>query len=239
MQRKIVQIDEALCDGCGLCVTACAEGAIAVIDGKARLISDQYCDGLGACLGDCPQGAIAIVERDAEAFDEAAVETHLAAKQALKSTAHAPHSHPDGGCPGARMIFRETRPAAAPVAEQRSQEHSALSQWPIQLHLLPVQAPFYHERELLIAADCTAFAMGGFHRRMLEGRALAIACPKLDDGTTYVRKLAAIFAGNAIRKIHVAIMEVPCCRGLVMMVKDALAMSGADIPLEIEVVKIP
>lgn len=241
MIRKIVQIDEEKCDGCALCVTSCAEGAIAVIDGKARLVSDQYCDGLGACLGECPQNAISIIEREAAVFDEAAVENHLAARKAV--AAPAAHAHaPAGGCPGSRMMFMDQAPAASSSHSEAHGEEShasALRQWPIQLHLLPVKAPIFENRELLIAADCTAFAMGGFHRQMLEGRALAIACPKLDDSAAYVEKLAAIIASNTIRRIHVAIMEVPCCGGLAMLVKDALAQSGKDIPLNIEVVRIP
>lgn len=257
MIRKIVQIDEEKCDGCGLCVTSCAEGAIQVIDGKARLVSDQYCDGLGACLGECPQDAIAIIERDADDFNEAAVERHLAAQtnshpmpqaSSLKPASQTEAPKPSfpgvtGGCPGSRMFFGGEPQAAtpkpqAPVTVPQSSA-SALRQWPIQLHLLPTQAPIFENRELLIAADCTAFALAGFHHEMLEGRALAIACPKLDDCGTYVQKLAAIFSQNTIHRIHVAIMEVPCCRGLAMMVKDALAISGKNIPLDVQIVNVP
>jgi len=243
MIRKIIQIDEEKCDGCGLCATACAEGAIKIIEGKARLVSEQYCDGLGACLGECPQGAIEIIEREAEDFSEEAVARHLGhayaapAPTPVPAMPAMPHG---GGCPGSRMMFfgQNAQPEPqAPPAE--TSDYSALKQWPIQLHLLPVQAPIYENRELLIAADCTAFAMGGFHRQMLEGRALAIACPKLDDCQPYVQKLAALFANNHNHRIHGSIMEVPCCRGLAMMVKDALALSGKDIPLDVEIVRIP
>lgn len=246
MIRKIVQIDEEKCDGCGLCVTSCAEGAIAIIEGKARLVSDQYCDGLGACLGECPQGAIAIIEREADEFDEVAVEHHLkkSGKPADQTSAAAQvvaSAMGGGGCPGSRMMFLgdAPKPANPPAKDSSATQPSALRQWPIQLHLIPVQAPFLENRELLIAADCTAFAMGGFHRELLEGRALAIACPKLDDTGNYVQKLAAIFANNNIHRVHVAIMEVPCCRGLAAMVRDAMAISGKDIPLNVQVLNIP
>jgi len=274
MKRNIVRIDENLCNGCGQCVTACAEGAIQLIDGKARLVSEIYCDGLGACLGECPQGAITIEEREASAFDEKAVAQHLAVQKPAVERPGGPHTHaatapaesqkpattgfhaPMGsGCPGtqARVLKSNARPAGATVAggsgaspaaaaccsgSASGPRPSALAQWPIQLHLVSPQAPYFADCDLLVAADCVAFAMGDFHERLLEGHSVAIACPKLDNAGPYVDKLAAIFSHNNIRHLTVAIMEVPCCRGLEMMVNQALKKSGKDIPLTLKVISL-
>jgi NAD-dependent dihydropyrimidine dehydrogenase PreA subunit len=197
--RTLIRIDEDKCDGCGLCADACHEGAIAIIDGKARLVSETYCDGLGACIGECPQGAITLEQRDAAAFDAQAVARHLA------SAAPAPAA--------------TARPATAPVP-------SALQNWPVQLHLAPIHAPFFRGARLLVAADCVPFALADFHSRLLDGRVLLIGCPKLDDVDTYVDKLTAIVANNDLASIEVAFMEVPCCFGLVQAVKEAVAASG-------------
>ena len=241
MIRKIVQIDAEKCNGCGLCVPSCAEGAIRIVNGKAVLAADNLCDGLGACLGDCPQDAIRVIEREADEFDEAAVEEHLkeigrpAPAPAHHGHVQHPHGHAGhghghgahGGCPGsmARVIERN-EPMSAPTEKAPSE----LQQWPVQLHLVPPSAPYFRNAHILVAADCVAFALGSFHRDLLKGKALAIACPKLDDTGNYVEKLTAIFRDNDVQSVTCAIMEVPCCRGLDMMVRQALAASGKEIP---------
>jgi Pyruvate/2-oxoacid:ferredoxin oxidoreductase delta subunit len=246
--RKIVQIDEEKCNGCGLCVPSCAEGAIQVVDGKARLVKDQYCDGLGACLGDCPQDAITIVEREADGFDESAVATHLQtlgrtpAPHAHQHPAPAPahhapgHAHGGGGCPGAAMRQFAARPAAASAVP--SEAPSALRQWPVQLHLVSPLAPYFQDADLLLAADCAAFACGDFHARFLAGKALAIACPKLDDPSGYVEKLAAMITESHLQSITIVMMQVPCCRGLEQMALMAKQVAGIDIPLRRVIVGI-
>ena len=236
MIREIVKIDEDKCDGCGLCVPACAEGAIQIIDGKAKLIADNLCDGLGACLGDCPQGAIAIERRDAEEFDEEAVEQHLDDQENESSRRRQSHP-PAGGCPSARIVTfgPETRGHVGGVETEgqvTGEQPSELRQWPIQIHLVPPSAPFLKDAELLLAADCAPFAMAEFHRDLLSGRALLIGCPKLDDGQAYLEKLTAILQHNQIRKLVVAHMEVPCCSGLIALAKQAIAASGIEVPLE-------
>jgi len=235
MIRKIVEIDEELCDGCGLCATACAEGAIRIIDGKARLVSDSYCDGLGACLGECPQDAITIIEREAEGFDEEAVEKHLAglSGRGIHEDSRAGESQDTlaCGCPGS--MAREL-----PVCDEEHIEGGAavgqipsrLRNWPVQLHLVPVNAPYLEGARLLIAADCVPFALADFHPRLLDGRVLMIGCPKLDAAAFYRDKLAAILRSNDIREVTVAFMEVPCCFGLVNLVKQAIVESGKSIP---------
>lgn len=231
--REIIEIDEELCDGCGLCIPACAEGAIAIVDGKARLVSEVYCDGLGACLGHCPQGAITMVERETPDFDEAAVARHLGTsapspvRSPLVELSLTPRESAPagGGCPGSRTMAWEA--GEAPVGGR-----SALGQWPVQLHLLPPAAPFLRGKELVLAADCAAFAAGNFHPRFLAGRALAIACPKLDsDQEVYLEKLATMAVGGGITGIHVVMMEVPCCGGLHRLAEAAVARAGAAIPI--------
>ncbi len=233
--RNIVQIDEALCNGCGLCISSCAEGAIQLIDGKARLVKDEYCDGLGACLGECPQGAITIIQRDAAAFDAQAVEVHLAQTDtphhapAAQVHAQAPTPAPahHGGCPGSRMLAFGRKPAAA----GNLGAPSALQQWPVQLHLVSPTAPYFRDADLLLSADCAAFACGDFHARFLADHALAVACPKLDDPSGYVDKLAAMITEGGIRSITVLMMQVPCCRGLQHLVELAVQAAGARVPL--------
>lgn len=228
--RKIVHIDESKCDGCGNCVPSCAEGAIRIVNGKARLVADVYCDGLGACLGECPQGAIQIVEREAAAFDEGAVHAHLARSKASACA---------GSCPGtAAQSFglplvepRRGAFAAAPAAVADDEAPSALGHWPIQLHLVPPGAGFLQGADLLLVADCVPFALPDFHARFLHGRAVVIGCPKLDDKGAYVQKLAAIFAQAAIRSLTVVHMEVPCCMGLVQIAHAARKASGVNVPL--------
>lgn len=234
MLRKIVEIDEEKCDGCGLCASACAEGAIQIIDGKARLVSDSYCDGLGACLGECPQDAITIIEREAGGFDEEAVERHLAglSVQDRQESGHSAAADTLAcGCPGS--MSREL-----PVSGARADDGTAtgeripsrLRNWPVQLHLVPVNAPYLQGARLLIAADCVPFALADFHPRLLDGKILMVGCPKLDDAAFYRDKLAAILRENDIRELTVAFMEVPCCFGLVNLVRQAVADSGKNIP---------
>ncbi len=248
--RKIIIIDEEKCDGCALCVDACHEGAIQLVDGVAKLVSDSYCDGLGDCLGECPQGAITIEERDVAAFDEKAVATHLEDLRNLKKTslgmaptgpgpglAAAPAPAHAGGCPGSAMqqikplgqMAPTAGPGSSPGAPVAGATPSALTNWPVQLHLAPVQAPFFHQAKLLIAADCVAFSLPDFHQGMLAGRTLLIGCPKLDDTSAYLDKLTAIFQFNEIVSVEVAFMEVPCCNGLARLVDSAIAASGKDL----------
>jgi Pyruvate/2-oxoacid:ferredoxin oxidoreductase delta subunit len=241
-RRSIVRIDEEKCNGCGLCVPACAEGAIQIIDGKARLVSDVYCDGLGACLGECPQDAISIEEREAEAFDPEAVEGHLVEQtDDHNESGHASHSEPlPCGCPG--TTTRTLQPAAVKAAQTASVttavESSALRNWPVQLRLVPIFAPYLNGARLLIAADCVPFALADFHKRLLEDRVLLIGCPKLDDTELCAQKLAQIFAQNDIKSIDVAFMEVPCCFGLVKLVQSALTASGKQIPFKLMKVSV-
>ena len=224
--RNIIRIDEEKCDGCGLCVTGCAEGALQVIDGKARLISDIYCDGLGACLEDCPRGALIIEQREAAEFDENEVEKHLAANVAGESEP-APLAC---GCPGSMVT--ELTPME-PTGRPADIPDSALGHWPIQLHLAPTEAPFFKNANLLIAATCSGFSIPGLHRDFLPGKALTIACPKLDYTEPYEEKLAAIIKKNDVKDITVLYMTVPCCFGLVHLVKSAIAKSGQDVPLRL------
>ena len=226
MVRKIIKIDENKCNGCGLCAAACHEGAIGMVNGKAKLLREDYCDGLGDCLPACPTGAITFEEREAPAYDHAAV---LAAK-AARQTAGAPLPC---GCPGSasRVIRREERPAAS------GEIPSELRQFPVQLKLVPVRAPYFDGAELLIAADCTAFAYGAFHRDFIRGRVVLVGCPKLDEGD-YTEKLAAILAANEIRSVTVVRMEVPCCGGIQRATEAAVAASGRKIPLKVSVIGI-
>lgn len=228
MIRRIIQIDKEKCNGCGACAEACHEGAIAMADGKAKLMRDDYCDGLGDCLPTCPTGAITFVEREAAAYDEQAVMENKQRKM-RKEGMTLPF-----GCPGSqsRNIQREAAPAAeAPRAEQASR----LSQWPVQIKLVPVNAPYFDGARLLIAADCTAYAYGAFHRDFIAGRVTLIGCPKLDEGD-YTEKLAAILAANEVKSVTVARMEVPCCGGIQRAAETAVARSGRNIPLRTVVV---
>ncbi len=216
--RKIVRIDEEKCNGCGLCIPNCAEGALQIIDGKVKLMSDKFCDGLGACLGNCPQDAITIVERDAEDFDEKAVEVHLHKK-------HETEPQPVfTECPSSRaMHFKIPESPVSPQA-------SMLSQWPVQLKLVPVNAPHYQNADLLVVADCVPFAYPNFHQDFLKGKIVVVGCPKLDDIQYYKEKLTEIFKANSIKSITVPYMEVPCCFGLVKATEDAIVASGKKIP---------
>ncbi|HBT95397.1 MAG TPA: ferredoxin [Coriobacteriia bacterium] len=229
MLRTIVTIDPELCDGCGLCVEACHEGAIALVDGKAKLMRDDYCDGLGNCLPVCPTGAIAFEEREAAAFDEEAVKRHMEGKDQV---ANAP-DHTSGGCPGARARSSETAPAEPTddAAADSAPLPSELRQWPIQIKLVPTNAHYFDDADVLIAADCTAFSHGNFHADFMRGKITLIGCPKL-DAVDYSEKLTAIFAQNDITSITVVRMEVPCCSGLESAVATAIGASGKSIPLQ-------
>jgi len=228
--RQIIRIDEEKCTGCGQCVIDCAEGALQIIDGVAKLISEIYCDGLGACLGACPEGALTIEEREADAFDEAAVEVFLAETRT-------PQSEPlPCGCPGSAMqTFAAIGSTGAPAEPT---EPSGLAQWPVQLMLVPPGAPFLQGADILVCADCVPFAMPGFHSRALGGKAVLVGCPKLDDAAHYRQKLEAIFAAAKPKSITVLRMEVPCCGGLSHIVTEARNASVPECPLEIKVVQI-
>lgn len=224
MKRKIIQIDEALCNGCGICVDACHEGAIQMIDGKAKLVSESYCDGLGDCLPECPTGAITMDEREAEAYDEEAVLAHIASKE--KDPEPTPCA-----CPGStsRSIGRTQTQSHSNSPENAGPLQSELQQWPVQLKLVPVNAPYFNGAKLLIAADCTAFAYADIHRKFIKGRVTLIGCPKLDM-LDYSDKLTAIIKNNNIKSVLVLRMEVPCCGGIVQATKNALIDSGKYLP---------
>jgi NAD-dependent dihydropyrimidine dehydrogenase PreA subunit len=287
MKRDILKIDEDLCNGCGQCVPNCHEGALQVIDGKVRLVSELMCDGLGACIGHCPEGAITIEKREAEAYNEIRVMEQMKDKGKNTVIAHLkhlkdhgetgflqegvsylkihrevlnfnldevmtavhnhgkipvtqpnpqpqpqPHIHQGGGCPGSKMMVIE-KPAAHETNALATEQPSELRQWPVQMHLLNPNAPYFRGADLLFAADCVAFSMGGFHSGHLKGKSLAIACPKLDHGTeTYVEKLTAMIDIAKINTITVMMMEVPCCGGLLQMVKTALAAASRKVPVK-------
>lgn len=226
--RKIVHIDEDKCNGCGLCVPACHEGAIQIIDGKARLVAENLCDGLGDCLGECPQGAITIVEREAEEYDEEAVKQHIARQSA--------------GCPGSRsMTLRsanESSTAEAGSADIELRIKPQLSQWPVQLALVPEKAPYFNGRELLVTADCVPFAYANYHLDWLKGRSVVVGCPKLDNLQLYLQKLTRIIQNNDITGITVLRMEVPCCYGLAAAVEQAAVNSSKEIPVRNVIISI-
>ncbi len=249
--RKIIRIEEDKCNGCGLCVPNCAEGAIQIIDGKAKLVKDSYCDGLGACLGHCPQDALHIIEREADEFnEEEAMEFVRKIKDDAKnievknvqdkSGCHghgSAHGHHQGGCPGSRMrvIEREENKGPSSVITSSDIEikiKPQLKQWPVQLNLVPVNAPYFQNADLLVTADCVPFAYPNYHLDLLKGKAVVIGCPKLDDIEHYTAKLTEIFKNNSLKSITVAHMEVPCCSGIVRAVDIALERSGKEIPVK-------
>ena len=227
MIRQIIHIDETKCNGCGLCASACREAAIAVVDGKARLLRDDYCDGLGNCLPVCPTGAISFVEREAAPFDEAAVSARMQKAQPPAA----------GGCPGSRIRAFNERETPPDLPSSGAPLPSQLRQWPVQIKLAPVSAPYFSGAELLVAADCTAYAYGDFHRDFIRGRVALIGCPKLDD-VDYAEKLLAILSANDISGVTVARMEVPCCGGIEYAVRRAIERSGKDIPCRVVTVAI-
>jgi ferredoxin len=255
MKRKIIEIERDLCDGCGLCTTACAEGALALDkENKAVLVKDIYCDGLGACLDVCPTGALRIIERESPGYDAGAAYEHVFHTRGKEAARHVHGIGEAGGpgrapgaaaekrmplaaiCPGsaAHEIPGECGEGKAPASAGASE----LRQWPIQLHLISPQAPYFRGSDLLVAADCTAFALGSFHADLLRGKRLVIACPKLDETDGYIEKLAELIRQNSLRSLTVAIMTVPCCSGLYRMVELAVERSGLKIPLRKEVIPI-
>jgi NAD-dependent dihydropyrimidine dehydrogenase PreA subunit len=278
MKRKIIQIDEEKCNGCGICIPNCHEGAMQLIDGKARLISDLFCDGLGACIGHCPEGAIEIIEREAEPYDERKVMEMMVPKGRNTILAHLEHlrdhneteflqqaidylkennimmntgknsaeTHrdvsPQGecGCPGsAARDFRTEQVVEAGYAPPLQQVASELRQWPVQLHLLNPQASYFRNADVLLAADCAAFAMGNFHDRFLKGKSIAIACPKLDSNKeSYIQKLSSMIADTKINSLTVVMMEVPCCGGLLHMAQTARTNAGRNIPIKQAIVSL-
>lgn len=235
--REVIQIDEDKCDGCGLCVPACAEGAIQIVDGKAKLISDSYCDGLGDCIGECPQDAITTVEREAADFNEIAVERHLAQLEKEKHQNERPSSPPPA-CPGSRMQALRTGPGPKPAENPAESVQSQLGHWPVQLMLVPPGAPFLRNADILICADCVPFAVPDFHSRYLAGKAVLVACPKLDDLPFYREKLKAIFEQAAPGSITVLKMEVPCCTGIAIAAQEARDFACPDVPFKVETIGI-
>jgi len=275
MKRRIITIDDEKCDGCGACIPDCPEGALQMIDGKARLVSDLFCDGLGACLGACPEGAISVEEREAEPYDESRVMENIARQGPNVIMAHLRHLEdhrqddyfrealawliendidiPAGfldtkcrcgdaspaepsrasACPGAKVVDRTSRSVGADLSKGPGGggAPSRLTHWPVQIMLVPVEAPFLEGADLLLAADCVPFAMADFHEELLEGRVLLVGCPKLDDAGHYVEKIAAIFEKNRINSVMIAYMEVPCCGGLETIVEKAMELSGRNIPV--------
>ena len=238
--RNIIVIDEEKCDGCGDCVAACAEGAIKIINGKAKLISDTYCDGLGACLGDCHLDAIKVIQREAADFDEAAVAKHLSSQNNA-----IPMVAPSGGCPGSAIQQfngppQPTAKATIPTTQSGSQPAypSLLNHWPVQLMLIPPGAPFLQGTDLVVCADCVPFTVPDFHARYLNGRAVLVGCPKLDDLNHYFEKLQAIFAKAQPSRITVLRMEVPCCGGIVDAVVQARDLSSPQVPLEVHTIGV-
>lgn len=241
MKRKIIQINEALCNGCGNCIIGCSEGALQLVDGKAKLVKEDFCDGFGDCIGTCPTGALTIDEREAVDFDEAAVKEYLLATQGIEAVwrmeeAQLRHEAEHAaaqlhlGCPGSRvreMVRPQTvEPSVAKTEPTRRQ--SQLSQWPIQIHLVPPHAPFFSGKELVVMSTCGPLALADVHERYLQGRSVVVGCPKLDNTSPYATKLAAILGDRSIPRVIVARMEVPCCGGLTMIVQEAVERSGRN-----------
>lgn len=245
MKRRIIEIDEEKCDGCGLCIPACPEQAIQIIEGKARLVKEFYCDGLGACLGACPTGALSIEERTAEAYDEEATIAHIKESAPEMLDTHLRHmrehveqppedpsheaAHGVAACPSAKALYSRTEENGAKAATQVLRA-SELRQWPVQLRLVSPRAPCFQDADLLVVADCVPFAYGNFHKDFLRGNSVVIGCPKLDDLRSYQVKLTHLLRQSEVRSITVVNMDVPCCLGLWSAVQDAIAASGKDIP---------
>lgn len=241
--RKIIEINEELCNGCGQCVPDCAEGSLRIIDGKARLVADKLCDGLGACLGSCPTGALKIVERTAEEFDEAAVEAFLAAEKKKAAVAapvmdcgcassHIQTLKPLSPCQKANIPAMHATTPAAGAQSSAGSAGSALGHWPVQIRLVPAHAPFLQNAHLLVAADCTAVAARNFQERYLEGKAVMMGCPKFDDAEAYIKKFAEVISTCNLKSLTVLIMEVPCCSAMNVIVKKARDLSGVNLPIE-------
>lgn len=226
--RKIIKIDEDLCDGCGACVPSCAEGAIEIIDGKAKLVKDIYCDGLGACMGDCPTGALTLIEREADEFDEEAVHKFLAGKKP------APEAKLSSGCPSESFATVQTpcEMANLPASVNPKGSGSALSHWPVQIRLIPPEAPFLKGANLLVVADCVAVTYPSLQEDFMGQRIVMMGCPKFDDTESYVEKFSDIFKTAGIKTVTILIMEVPCCSKMPGIVEKAIDLSGATIPVE-------
>ncbi len=269
MLRDIIKIDEEKCNGCGLCVPGCPEGALQIIDGKVRLVSDLFCDGLGACIGECPEGAITVERREAEPYDERKVMANIVKQGTNTIKAHLKHlkdhdqtafynqataylnengvAVPDlsekmpsacgGGCPGSKLMEFAAKDSSQDSCEP-TESPSHLTQWPVQIHLLPVQAPFFNNADILIAADCVPFAYADFHRDFLKGKKVLVGCPKLDDMNSYQQKLNEIIKINNIKSVTYVKMQVPCCGGFVPVLQNAISASGKDIPLEVVTISI-
>ena len=237
VNRKIIKIDDELCDGCGQCVIACAEGAIAIVDGKAKVISDNLCDGLGACIGDCPTGALEIIEREAAEFDEAAVEQHLAEQEKTQPEADTQPC----GCPSTQIqnFPSETACQAAnkpATLDTMEPLESALTHWPVQIKLVPPTAPFLKGADLLVPADCVPLSFPTLHRDFLKGRAVMMGCPKFDDAQEYIDKFTEIFKVAEIKTVTCMIMEVPCCSGLPTIIQKGMDAAGKKVPMEVVVI---
>ena len=229
VNRKIIEIDEERCDGCGNCVIACAEGALQIIDGKAKVLSDNLCDGLGACIGDCPQDALQIIEREAEDFDEEAVEKHLETQKA-KAGQEAPATMPSG-CPSTQIqSFAPADCKSVNIPKTMGKTTSALTHWPVQIRLIPPTAPFLKGADLLVVADCVPVAFPSLHCDYLEGKTVMVGCPKFDDAQEYIDKFAEIFKIAGVKSVTTMVMEVPCCSGLPMIVKKGMEAAGMDVP---------
>ena len=226
MIRKIIHIDQEKCNGCGACANACHEGAIEMVNGKAVLTNEHYCDGLGDCLPACPTGAIRFEEREAPAYDEAAVQAAKMKKHGISAGA---------GCPGSRAQLLSRAPAQP--ATPLNQPESQLRQWPVQIKLAPVNVPYFEGANILVAADCTAYAYANFHQKFIRGRIVLVGCPKLDEGD-YTEKLTRIFSENNIKSLTIVRMEVPCCGGLERAAKNALQASGKFIPWQVETISV-
>jgi len=238
MKRKIIKINEDKCTGCGLCVPGCHEEAIKIIDGKARLVKDAFCDGLGACLGECPEGALSIEERETEPFDEILVKKTIGRREKEESSFQSGQSvqqnihimSPAGTCPGSAHTVFEREPLSSRSANIQTSE---LTHWPVQMHLINPAADFFHGKDMVLAADCAAFALGDFHARFLRGKSLAIACPKLDEGQAeYIEKIRRLADEAGINTLTVIIMEVPCCRGLIKIARAGLNKAARKVPLK-------
>jgi NAD-dependent dihydropyrimidine dehydrogenase PreA subunit len=251
IMRKIIQIDDLKCNGCGLCIPACPEGALQIIDGKARLIKEQFCDGLGACLGDCPEDALHVIEREVEVYDAEGVVDHIRHNAPDKLQEHFRHMdehkadiekasrpsamHSHAACPGSKaMQWQEHDPSPSGLPRQQSQ----LRQWPVQLHLVPPGAPYFRNADIMIVADCVPFAYPNFHEEFVKDNAIAVGCPKLDDVEAYIMKIAQIIQQSKPKSLTVLYMEVPCCTGLVHITRQAIEQSGISVPLSAVLITI-
>lgn len=236
--RRIIAIDEDKCNGCGLCIPACHEGALQIVDGKAKLLADQYCDGLGDCLGKCPHDAITIIEREADEYDDEAVQQRLAN---LKKEQDKDHFCSSGGCPGSKLLEidcsgdspleQKDSPVRSPGNSRPVKSQSHLKYWPVQLSLVPTDAHYFKDASLLICADCVPFVYPNLHHDFMQGRVVLVGCPKLDEVEHYIKKLAQIFSSNNIADITLTRMEVPCCGGMKVIIEKALHMAGKDLPI--------